>query len=127
MRRCWRASMAPPPRRGSGHPRRPDRNPSRGGSTRGVERGTVRSPAALPADESVTKARAEQLLIALSNLAHPVAFEIIGRPSTITVGVACRAADADELRHVLSAYFPEATVTEATTRLADLWRGGNDV
>ncbi len=85
-----------------------------------TEEHLVEVTVALPNDTVVTKARAEQLLLALSNLAYPVAFEVIGRAGTIVVAIACRNPDAGEVRRTIASYFPEATVAEATRPLAGL-------
>jgi len=75
----------------------------------------------LPPDVKLTKERAERFLLVLSALAHPVSFEIVGEPGRISVGLACRAPDAPEVRGTVRAYFPEAAIREEESWLRGLW------
>ncbi|MFP5234352.1 MAG: type IV secretory system conjugative DNA transfer family protein [Acidobacteriota bacterium] len=76
---------------------------------------------ALPAGTKVAKESAERLLASLAFPSSPIAFEVVGAKSAITVQFACARHDRTPLREQLAAHFPEATVTECTGFLGGLW------
>src|SRR5207247_1708293 len=76
---------------------------------------------ALPPALKTTKDATAQFLLGLTYASYPLSFEIIGLPESVTVQLACRAADSAELRQQLQAHFPESVLTERTGFLTDLW------
>ncbi|MFH1679693.1 MAG: type IV secretion system DNA-binding domain-containing protein [Candidatus Eisenbacteria bacterium] len=78
---------------------------------------------ACPPDLRIEKEAAEQLLLALFRSEEPIAFEIIGHSSRITLQVTARESDAEGIRQVFLAYFPDIVITRKDGFLESTWRG----
>jgi hypothetical protein len=77
---------------------------------------------ALPPDTKISKDAAEQFLLSLGPVSRPVSFEIVGTRHQIVVQIACGNADRHKVRAQLSAFFPDAVVTEQPESLSTVWR-----
>jgi hypothetical protein len=75
----------------------------------------------LPRDEAVKAESAERLLLALSGVELPLAFEVVGFPAELRVQLVSRALDAGLLTNQLRAYFPEVSVSGEGECLCDAW------
>jgi hypothetical protein len=80
----------------------------------------------LPPDVKVTKERAERMLLLLSALPHPIAFEVVGEAQVTSIVFACHALDAVEVRRTLHGYFPEAAIQEERAWLRGLWEAAEE-
>jgi hypothetical protein len=75
----------------------------------------------LPRDFTPKRESADQILLALSAAREAVAYEIVGRPSAITVRVIARPTDQHFVRQQYEAYFPDVALTETADGLATWW------
>lgn len=75
----------------------------------------------LPGDAAVRPEGAERFLLSLSATAEPFAFEIVGEPEGLRVGLVARSPDAALLTNQLRAHFPEVSVSEESG-LREVWR-----
>jgi hypothetical protein len=75
----------------------------------------------LPEGTPVSLGATEHLLIALASSRFPLAFEVVGTPEEVRVGIACRTPDRERVTGLLKAHFPEAIPHEATTPFRELW------
>jgi hypothetical protein len=73
-------------------------------------------PAFTPKRES-----ADQILLALSAARDTVAYEIVGRPETISVRIIARPSDQTFVRQQHEAYFPDIALVETTEGLPNWW------
>jgi hypothetical protein len=78
----------------------------------------------LPGETVVKNESAERFLLALSGAALPVAFEILGLPERLTVGLVSRAPDAAFLQNQLRAFFPEISIQAEPEGLREAWPKG---
>ncbi len=76
----------------------------------------------LPADEDVSREAAEQLVLSLSTCPSVIGFEMIGTPSSISVQISCREAEAVPIAQQITAYFPEAVIEEHQDVLVQSWQ-----
>jgi len=67
----------------------------------------------LPKGEKITVEDMKQLLLMLSDTAHPVSFEVIGTNASIGIQFACRACDETHVYSQCKAYFPMAVITKS--------------
>lgn len=75
----------------------------------------------LPPQAIVKHDTMERLLLALRYVGSPVAFEVVGSPTSIRVQFACREPAAPLIRNQLRAHFPDAAVREDSDWLAGCW------
>jgi predicted DNA-binding transcriptional regulator AlpA len=80
---------------------------------------------ALPPETKITKDAAGQFLLSLGHVSHPVGFEIVGTSESIVVQMACRRTDRQQVREQLTAYFPDAILSEREGYLGALWDEAN--
>jgi hypothetical protein len=78
----------------------------------------------LPQGAAVSAVATEHLLISLAACRFPLAFEVVGRPESVGVGVACRLPDRERVMGLVKAHFPEAILGEATETLRATWQTG---
>jgi hypothetical protein len=71
---------------------------------------------------SVSSGATEHLLVSLAACRFPLAFEVTGIPESVRVGIACRAPDREKVAGLAKAYFPEATIGDASGTLRATWR-----
>jgi hypothetical protein len=76
----------------------------------------------LPQGASVFPGLSENLLVSLAACRFPLAFEIVGLPESLRVGLACRTPDRERLRGLMKAYLPEAILGDSSTPLRASWR-----
>ncbi|GMV90898.1 MAG: hypothetical protein AMXMBFR82_06760 [Candidatus Hydrogenedentota bacterium] len=83
----------------------------------------------VPADSATSKTIATQLLVSLSSLPWPIAFEIIGTKDAIWYQYTCRPIDSHTLLPQLRAHLPAAVTLPSAEPLEDLWhsREYNDI
>ncbi len=77
----------------------------------------------LPHGVSVSPALSEDLLVSLAACRFPLAFEILGLPESLEVGLACRTPDRERLRGLMKAYLPDAILGDSPIPLRASWRG----
>lgn len=79
-----------------------------------------------PRDFTPPRDVTDRLLVALSSVHGPLAFEVIGAGDCIRTQFVCGDPDRAVLRSHLTAYMPEIALAEPTETLADTWseRGG---
>jgi len=75
----------------------------------------------LPPEAKVGSDTFSAFLVSLAYCGHPLSFEVIGTAQTITVQLACRESDAEQVREQLVAHFPEARVKAVAPYLSELW------
>ena len=75
----------------------------------------------LPADTDVRPLAAQRLLLTTRSCSWPVAFEVVGTESSVTVQYACRASDARILRQQLLGQFADAVIVESKDYLRQQW------
>jgi hypothetical protein len=81
----------------------------------------------LPQGASVSPGLSANLLVSLAACRFPLAFEIVGLPESLRVGLACRTPDHERLRGLMKANFPEAILGDAPAPLRASWRGAPGV
>src|SRR5207237_1347964 len=64
----------------------------------------------------------ESLLLSTTTIASPIAFEILGTGSAISVQFCAPFLAANQVQEQLSFHFPEAVVQSTTTNLIDVWQ-----
>ena len=67
------------------------------------------------------RATAEQFLLNLTYCESPVAFELLGFPDSITLGIACGEPDSARVSQQLAVFFPEAKIGKKQGLLESLW------
>jgi hypothetical protein len=77
---------------------------------------------ALPQKLKINQVSAEQFLLSLSACEGPVAFEIIGLRSAVSIQLACHWSDRTSIEQQLEGYFPDAVVSEQRQFLATHWK-----
>lgn len=70
---------------------------------------------------AVSPTATESLLVSLAACRFPIAFEVVGLPEAVRVGVACRTPDRERASGLLKAHFPETVLYEAPERLRAAW------
>jgi len=75
---------------------------------------------------SVSKSLTQQLLVSLSSIPWPVAFEIVGTSDTISYQLACRPIDSIALLPQFHAHLPEAVTLPPPESLKDSWQDRED-
>lgn len=75
----------------------------------------------VPGEAEFARQEAEHFLLNLSVCDFPVAFELIGTSDAIVVQLCGAAVDRAALRSAISAYFPDAIVSDHATSLRSLW------
>jgi hypothetical protein len=77
---------------------------------------------ALPSTQVVTQDATEQFLLSLGYAQYPMALEIIGLSDRIILQMVCGESDSAQLRQQISAYFPEAVVSQQDGFMEQHWR-----
>jgi len=81
----------------------------------------------LPQAATVSPGVTENLLVALASSRFPLAFEVLGLPDFLRVGIACRTPDRERVSGLLKAHFPEAIVGDIPEALRDAWQRARGV
>ena len=76
---------------------------------------------ALPQDYIGSLITYQQLLLSLRYAKHPIGFEIVGSSNGIYIQYSVRDSDSEQFRSQLRAHLPEATVSEQTDALEDVF------
>ena len=84
------------------------------------EDGLVELRIVLPPEARVSNDTFSAFLISLAYCSCPLSFEVIGTAEEITVQLACRERDGEQVREQLTAHFPEARVNAVPPRLSEL-------
>lgn len=75
----------------------------------------------VPSTLRIAAEAAERCLVGLVQTEFPIAFEVLGRHRSVTIGFACRRADEALLRQQFAAHFPDATVHARIEPLRSVW------
>jgi hypothetical protein len=75
----------------------------------------------LPPGTSISAASMEEWFLALRSCRYPLAFELLGLPDELAVGLVCRAPDRTLVENQLQAFFPEVVITAAARGLSSVW------
>jgi hypothetical protein len=81
---------------------------------------------AFPPTLDVGPETAEQFLLTLSRLRHPLSFELVGHHDKVFAQLACESEDVSAVRNAIAAFLPDASVEVQQNGLAAHWTDSED-
>ncbi len=73
----------------------------------------------------VSPAVTQDFLVALAACRFPISFEVVGLPESVRLQIACRLPDRERVAGLVTAFFPEAIVTEVAHGLRAAWQAAS--